>query len=116
MAKLLIDIHESFHHLLRAPIVEAVIDIRAYPEVALEETGLKLQLESRLGDYQFLDSLHEIEAQVRLRGGSPEAQTRLLGWKGLRIQSSDKIHIAQFNRDGFVFSRLEPYVSCKQLY
>lgn len=34
---------------------------------------------------------------------------RDLGWKGLRCESADHVHIAQFNRDGFVFSRLRPY-------
>lgn len=32
-------------------------------------------------------------------------------WGGVRLVSNDKLHIAQFNRDSFVFSRLAPYQS-----
>lgn len=30
-------------------------------------------------------------------------------WVGFRFSTADKLHIAQFNRTGFVFSRLAPY-------
>ena len=119
MTKLVINIDESFPHLPRAPIVEAVIDIRARPAAALEEAGLKAQLEAKLSGYQYLDSMRHVQIQheVSLKGGVPASPIiRELDWKGLRFQSGDKKHIAQFNRDGFVFSRLEPYESWKQLF
>lgn len=119
MTKLVINVDESFPLLPHAPIVEAVIDIRARPAVALEETMLKPQLEAKLSGYQFLDSMQQIQIQheVNLKGGTPTNPViRQQGWKGVRFQSGDKKHIAQFNRDGFVFSRLEPYESWEQLY
>ena len=33
----------------------------------------------------------------------------------MRFRSTDEKHIAQFNRDGFVFSRLEPYLTWEEL-
>ncbi len=119
MASLVIDTTESFQNLPRAPIVEAVIDIRARPAEALEEAALRAQLDAKLGVYQFLDSMQRVEIQqeVSFQGDAPAGPIiRELGWKGLRFQSDDKRHIAQFNRDGFVFSRLEPYESWEQLY
>lgn len=119
MTKLAVNINESFQHLPHAPIVEAVIDIRARPAAALEEAMLKPQLEAKLSGYQFLDSMQHIQIQheVSLKGGAPVSPIiRELGWKGLRFQSGNKKHIAQFNRDGFVFSRLEPYENWEQLY
>ena len=119
MTKLAINIKELFQHLPRAPIVEAVIDIRARPSAVLEEALLKPQLEVRLDGYEFLDSQQKIQIQheVSLKGEPlPGPIIRDMGWKGLRFQSTDKKHIAQFNRDGFVFSRLEPYQSWEQLY
>lgn len=119
MTKLVINVDELFPHLPHAPIVEAVIDIRARPAMSLEETTIKPQLEAKLTGYQFLDSMQhiEIQHQVNLQGGAPVSPiVRELGWKGLRFQSGDKKHIAQFNRDGFVFSRLEPYESWEQLH
>lgn len=117
MTKLTIDTTESFHHLLRAPIVEAVVDIRARPAAALEEAILKPRLEARLSGYEFLNSQREIQQDFTLEAGKPLSTViHDLGWKGLRFQSTDKKHIAQFNRDGFVFSRLEPYQGWEQLY
>ena len=37
-----------------------------------------------------------------------------MGWRGLRCESADRLHVAQFNRDGFAFSRLAPYESWNQ--
>ena len=119
VTKLAINIEELFQHLPNAPIVEAVIDIRARSATALEEATLKPQLEARLSGYQFLDSVQHVQIQqeVNLQGGAPSSPIiSELGWKGLRFQSGDKKHIVQFNRDGFVFSRLEPYESWQQLY
>lgn len=119
MTKLAISIDDSFPPLPHAPIVEAVINIRARPSVALEEAALKSQLESTLIGYEFLDSLQDFEIRQRFSFQSDVPETpaiRKLDWKGLRFQSLDKKHIVQFSRDEFVFSRLEPYVSWEQLY
>ncbi len=84
-----IDVVEQFEHLARAPIVEAVIDVRARAEAAWEEQVVSEMLKPKLPDYP-------------------------LG-RGLRFQSADGRHIAQFNRDGFVFSRLPPYENWEHL-
>ena len=108
---------EIFENLPRAPIVEAVIEIRARATQTLEEASLRSALEPKLAGYGFLDSLREFHGEVKLEGGKPPSQqVRDLGWKGVRFRSSDEKHIAQFNRDGFVFSRLEPYLTWEQLY
>lgn len=112
-----IDLVERFQHLPHAPIVEAVIDVRARAEVSWEEEAIQAQIKAQLPDYPQADSHREFRHEVKMVPGQEPQQTLLdLGWKGLRLRSSDKPHIAQFNRDGFVFSRLEPYQSWKQLY
>lgn len=112
-----IKLDQAFEHLPRAPIVEAVIDIRARAARNLDESSFRSRLEPKLDGYGFLDSLREIHGEVKLVGGMPPSQTvRDVGWKGVRFRSSDGKHIAQFNRDGFVFSRLEPYINWGQLY
>ncbi|MGH8544088.1 MAG: TIGR04255 family protein [Gammaproteobacteria bacterium] len=108
---------EIFENLPRAPIVEAVIEIRARATKTLEESSLRSALEPRLAGYTFLDSLREFHGEVKIEGGKPPTQkVSELGWKGVRYRSSDGKHIAQFNRDAFVFSRLEPYVTWDQLF
>lgn len=111
-----INLEESFEHLSRAPIVEAVIDIRCRPAKPLEEASLRSLLKERLEEYNLLDSQREFEGEMKFAPGHPVSQTvRDLGWKGLRFKSADPKHIAQFNRDGFVFSRLDPYQDWAQL-
>src|SRR5213592_3830997 len=111
-----IDVAEEFPHLPKAPIVEAVIDIRARSEAAWEEPAVRSQAEEKLEGYAFLDSQRMIEHQVKMEMGKPPEQIlRELGWRGLRFKSEDDRHICQFNRDGFVFSRLRPYEDWEQL-
>jgi uncharacterized protein (TIGR04255 family) len=110
-----IKIDEAFEHLPHAPIVEAVIDIRARAAQKLEESSVRSRLETSLNGYGFLDSQREFQGEVKLEPGkAPSQVVRDVGWKGVRFRSFDEKCIAQFNRDGFVFSRLEPYTEWKQ--
>ncbi|MBM3264045.1 MAG: TIGR04255 family protein [candidate division Zixibacteria bacterium] len=111
-----IKVNEQFDHLPGAPIVEAVIDVRADTIDAFEEPHVRSQLEDKLDGYEFLDSQRAFRHEVKLEAGKPSQAVSDLGWKGLRFQSTDRKHIVQFNRDGFVFSRLEPYQSWKRFY
>jgi len=106
---------EIFETFPNAPIVEALINIRAQATAVFDETSLRSNLETTLTGYNFLDSLRVFQHQVKMEVGKQASQTTHdLGWKGLRFQSYDKKHITQINRDGFVFSRLHPYVDWKQ--
>jgi uncharacterized protein (TIGR04255 family) len=106
---------EVFEIFPKAPIVEAVIDIRAPAVAVFDETSVRSHLEAQLTGYNFLDSQRLVQHEFKLEQKKPPSQTvKDLGWKGLRFQSLDKKHITQFNRDGFVFSRLEPYVNWTQ--
>jgi len=110
MDKIKINIAEEFPVLAAAPVAEAVIDVRAFPSKTWEEPSVRASLEEKLDGYAFLDSHREIHYEVRSEGEKPPEQSiRDLGWRGVRFQSADSKNIAQFNRDGFVFSRLDPY-------
>src|SRR5258706_1603616 len=107
---------EKFENLPGAPIVEAVIEIRARSAKVLEEGSLRTVIEPKLAGYSFLDSLREYHGEVKFEGGKvPSQKVQDVGWKGVRFRSVDLKHIVQFNRDGFVFSRLEPYLTWEQL-
>lgn len=110
MERLIIDTAESFPHLNRAPIIESVIDIRALATTTFEEEALRTALAPRLQGYRFLVAPREFRQEFRMEMGGPAEQNfQDLGLKGLHFQSDDQKQIVQFNRDGFVFSRLEPY-------
>jgi uncharacterized protein (TIGR04255 family) len=107
---------EVFETFLNAPIVEAIIDIRARAMTDFDEASLRAYLEAALTGYNFLDSRLAFQHEFEVEGGKlPVQSMRDLGWKGLRFQSGDNKQIIQFNLDGFVFSRLHPYLDWAQL-
>jgi len=120
-----IELAETFPHLSKAPIVEAVIDIRVVPSVKWDEISLQSDLKQRLPDFPKVETLREARVQIALPGkpGSPIALPRKpgsptfedFGCVGLKLHSNDNLHIVQFNKGAFVFSRLQPYENWEQL-
>lgn len=118
MEQFLIDVEEKFPHLPKAPIVEAVVDIRTNAEAPWEEANIQNQLKKELPDYPKIMSQRKFTQEIKIglgleTGGKQSFHD--LGWNGCRLQSKDQLNIAQFNRDGFVFSRLMPYENWEQL-
>lgn len=116
--KIDINIDQEFQHLEKAPIVEAVIAINAWPKNQFDEKFVRDHLEGKMEGYNFMDSLHEFRQEIKFGGGAEKPSNQGvqdLGWKGLRFRSTDERNIVQINRDGFVFSRLQPYESWQQL-
>lgn len=103
------DLDERFPHLANAPIVEAIIQWAARARKTPGPDDLRQQLLERLPDYPDCrpQRLFRLEAQIEIDGSSRQVQHDT--WQGFRCTSSDKLHIAQFSRDGVVFSRLKPY-------
>jgi len=109
-----IDLAETFPHLSKAPIVEAVIAISVVPSVTWDEISLQSELKRLLPDFPKIEPLRKTRLQF-----TPEKQVNPmiedLGCIGFKFQSSDNLHIAQFNKEAFVFSRLKPYEDWSQL-
>jgi uncharacterized protein (TIGR04255 family) len=103
-----IDLSESFEHLPNAPIVEAVIHWRARAEKKLDPDALLEQLMDRVPEYPNHQRQQEIGVGAEIGREGASLQQRQT-WQGYRLESSDKLHVAQFTRNGFVFSRLKPY-------
>ena len=107
----IIDLEEKFRHLSKAPIVEAVLDLRVASSAELDESSLQNQLKERLPDYPKHDTVQETEVQL-----SPKRTKVIkdLVHVGLKFQSEDSFYVVQFNKDSFVFSRLKPYENWKK--
>ena len=103
-----IDPAEEFPHLDRAPIVEAVIHWRARSEKSLGREDLLEQLKAKLPDYPNVQSQQEVQLEAQI-GPQGAAQAQRARWHGFRFESTDRRYIAQFTRNGFVFSRVTPY-------
>lgn len=109
-----IDLKEKFPHLSKAPIVEAVLDIRVVPSVKWDEAVLREELKQRLADFPKIETLREARVQITPpeQPGKPVFED--IGCVGFKLHSNDNLHIVQFNKGAFVFSRLRPYVDWEQ--
>jgi uncharacterized protein (TIGR04255 family) len=115
-SKLKIDLTERFPHLRYAPIVEAVVEIRALAEGTWEEPTVRSYFEPKLAGYAYFDSPREFRHELEMKvGQAPKQMVKDMGLKGVRFRSHDQLQIVQLNRDGFVFSRLQPYEDWEQL-
>ncbi|MGD1001820.1 MAG: TIGR04255 family protein [Candidatus Brocadiia bacterium] len=109
-----IDFSETFPHLPRAPIVEAVIDLRAKPSVPWDQEAFQKRLKEKLPDYPTAQQLRQFQGQLTAEAGKlPEHRVVDIGWTGLQFWSKDQHNVAKFEKDGFAFSRLEPYQNWK---
>ena len=105
-----IDLSERFPHLSRAPIVEAAIDLRAILSVQLHQEDFQKCLKQKLPDYPTAQPQLRFQGEIKAEAGKPLEQHVVdLGWIGLMFRSQDQHNVAQFQKEGFTFSRLEPY-------
>jgi uncharacterized protein (TIGR04255 family) len=102
--------NQPFEHLPHAPIVEAVIHWQSRAQSNLAPDDFLQQLKCALPEYPNLKRQHEVHlgAEVGPEGSSLHHRQ---DWQGFRFASDDSPYIAQFTRNGLVFSRLAPYES-----
>ncbi len=81
----------------------------------LEEKSMLDFVKVKLPDYPLQESQKKVVHEVRITNGKPEQHVRDMGWSGVRCKTKDGLYVAQFNRDGFVFSRLKPYENWSKL-
>lgn len=107
-APLVIDLSESFRHLPRAPVTEAVLQFQGRALAPWDESSIFSALKTRLSDYPKADSQR---TQQITFGGIPEQTPPIvdLGWSGAVLRSADGLQVVNFQRDAFAFSRLAPY-------
>lgn len=107
----------DYPHLSKAPIVEAVIDLRAKLP-----SDFKLDVFSPLRvrlakNYPRFEEQQIIEQTIKQEPGqAAEFSTRLSGIHGHRLSSEDGKNIVQLRRDGFTFSRLNPYTRWEEVF
>jgi uncharacterized protein (TIGR04255 family) len=99
-------------HYNKAPITEALIDIRIDP--LPEQQFANLQRSKKyLPDYPHEEKRNLGHATVQF-GPSVQAVAQEKPW-GLLFRNAGNTQVVQFRLDGFTFSRLEPYETWEQL-
>ncbi len=101
-------------HLRRAPIVEAMIDVRveARPDFRGDSFNTIRELVAR--EYPVVEERRGITFQFAL-GGPPSQQIQQLNADGLFFRANEGKNIAQFRGDGFTFNRLAPYTGWDEI-
>jgi uncharacterized protein (TIGR04255 family) len=100
---------EHFQHLSRAPIIEAVLEIKARAEAPWEESEIREALSKRLSDYPRILDRHQIQQKLHVHANRAEHEVNDLGWNGLEFRTANGKQIARFDRNTFSFIRLKPY-------
>jgi uncharacterized protein (TIGR04255 family) len=95
-------------HLSKAPIREALIDLRVQPELPAAKVFEKASNDFA-SIYPTQKPMHADEIGVYLKGEEAPETTLKHREVGYRFESSDGKDVAQFRIDGFTLSRLEPY-------
>jgi len=110
MSPIIINTGEHFQHLSKAPIGEAILEIRANPSVAWDEDKISSILKEELKNYPHSDSQRGVEQLLQLGLDKPaQAKMKDLGWLGLTFKTEDNLQVAKFHKNSFSFSRLQPY-------
>jgi uncharacterized protein (TIGR04255 family) len=108
-----IDLQERFPQLSRAPIAEAVLEVRARAQVHWEKDEISRKIAEKVPEYPATMAEHGIENKINT---SPNVSGELdvpsnvgIQWQGFRCQPPGVPQVVRFTRDAFLFSRLQPY-------
>ena len=106
-----IDLSDPFPHLTKAPIVEAVLEIREQVQGQWEEEPIISSLKKKLlKHYPNFNSRRKFEQKFKAEiGKKTVSKVQDRGWQGVQFTSKDKIKRARFERNFFSFGQLAPY-------
>jgi uncharacterized protein (TIGR04255 family) len=92
------------------PIVEAVIffEVAALPASAIDDFQSSSEAMRTVG-YELPETVTKHELEIKFEGAVPSFGGKGSSAHGLKFKRADGLYAVQFNRDGFVFSRLERY-------
>ena len=105
-------------HLRKAPITEAIIDLRvkARKDFRVESfNDARGPLAAEFPNVEERKSLQTVFEFKVATGESASPITRDLGIQGLFFKSPDQLTVAQYRVDGFTLNRLRPYTSWEQI-
>jgi uncharacterized protein (TIGR04255 family) len=96
-------------HYAKAPITEALLDIRVELPTNVQLSTLLSLYQSIESEYPHLENMLAVESSLTT-GPSVITQTKT-AFTGYRFWSADRKKVFQARLDGFTFSQLEPYES-----
>ncbi|MDE2804229.1 MAG: TIGR04255 family protein [Gemmatimonadota bacterium] len=98
-------------HLARAPIREALIDLRVRLAPEFSQDTLRTLADELAAHYPNVGPISQYQGQIQIGDEGPVTVQKGPLLLGYRLESEDGRHVAQIRVDGFTFSRLAPYES-----
>lgn len=96
-------------HLTRAPIIEAIVDVRASLPAGIEVSRLESVKEAIQADLPVAETLRDVAWTPRGDAATASRPDGDESVRGFILRSEDGRRVAQFRRDGFAYHRLGPY-------
>lgn len=105
----------KFPHLTRAPVVEALVDLRVRARPTFDLKVLE-ELHSRIKDrYPTSKPIRQVMATFGMKEGEPAGQKVVQTDKGYRLEAADARLVVQMTDEGCTISRLKPYETWENL-
>jgi uncharacterized protein (TIGR04255 family) len=99
----------EFIHLSKAPIAEALLDIKIRVKDTFDVSQLQTLHDSIKTEYPDKKTQHELQNKIEMKKGEAPISTSIDKITGYIFGSSDKKQIFQAKMNGFTFNRLSPY-------
>jgi uncharacterized protein (TIGR04255 family) len=103
-------------HLARAPIAEALIDIRVLPREGIA-ADVFVPLKNKLAIiYPKSSPMRSIEARFQMAQGKVSAENTIQSDVGWLFETQGRESVAQFRVDGFTYNKLVPYTRWEDVF
>lgn len=102
-------------HLSRAPIAEAVIELRVRPSSDTTLQSLEPLSERLRASFPVVQRIESIAAKFGLKDGKPLPTDTTYEQLGILLKTADQQDVVQIRTDGFAVSRLPPYTSWEKV-
>lgn len=100
----------EYPFLSKAPIVEAVLEIRTTPAASWDSNIVTSKAKETFAEGYSYEDENMLEQTFQFKPHPAEPlNISKIEWNGLRLTSQDKTEILKIIRDSYVFSKLKPY-------
>lgn len=103
-------------HLKKAPISEAVIDLRVALTTVADVNEIARYVRVNEPAYSRKKDLWLYEGRLEFKPDEDPITSQRKEHRGLRFETEDEKYVVQFRRDGFTFSRLAPYTNWETVF
>lgn len=105
----------TWEHLPRAPIVEALLDIRVQFSSPPDRQQLEALHEAVAHEYPISEQLIRWESEIQFRAEPPPEVAVRSAPQGFIFRSADRLRAVQMRQDGFTVNWLKPYRTWEDL-